>query len=93
MSVAKIKLFAIAETLETFKGMLWGQMMKVYIDHKNLIQDTLSLTFNQIYWWMMLLEEYAHELCTFRTSAILSPMQFLEWILDLTLHPAFNTST
>ena len=29
---------AIVETLKEFKGMLWGQRIKVYTDHKNLIQ-------------------------------------------------------
>jgi hypothetical protein len=33
------------------------------------------------------------KLCTFRASTILSPMQYLDWILDLTLHHALNTST
>ncbi len=35
-SVTEIKLLAIAETLKEFKGMLWGQPVKVYTDHKNL---------------------------------------------------------
>jgi hypothetical protein len=44
------------------KGVFGLQWIKVYIDHKNLIQDALSLTFNKISWWMILLEEYAPEI-------------------------------
>ncbi len=32
-SVTKIKMLAIVETLKEFKGMLWGQNMKVFTDH------------------------------------------------------------
>jgi hypothetical protein len=34
--VTEIELLAIVETLKKFKGMLWGQCIKVYTDHKNL---------------------------------------------------------
>jgi hypothetical protein len=37
-SVTKIELLAIVKTLKEFKGMLWGQSMKVYTDHANLIR-------------------------------------------------------
>ncbi len=33
-SVTKIELVAIVETLKKFKGMLWGQKIIVYTDHK-----------------------------------------------------------
>ena len=61
-SVTEIELLAIVETLKEFKGMLWGQKIKVYTDHKNLIQDALGLTSNQVYWWQLLLEEYGPEI-------------------------------
>ncbi len=54
----KIELLAIVETLNEFKGMLWGPRIKVYMDHKNLIQDALGLTSGHAYWWRLLLEEY-----------------------------------
>ena len=38
-SVTEIELLAIVETLKECKGMLWGQRLKVYTDHKNLIQN------------------------------------------------------
>ena len=48
-SVTEIELVAIVETLKEFKGMLWWQKIKVYTDHKNLIQDALGLTSDQVY--------------------------------------------
>ncbi len=36
-SVTEIELLAIVETLKEFKGMMWGQKIKVYTDNKNLI--------------------------------------------------------
>jgi hypothetical protein len=43
-SVTKLELLAIMETLKDFKGMLWGQRLNVYTDHKNLTRDGLGLT-------------------------------------------------
>jgi len=61
-SVTKIELLAIVETLKEFKGMLWGQSIKVYTDHKNLTRDALGLTSDRVYRWRLLLEEYALEI-------------------------------
>jgi hypothetical protein len=47
-SVTEVELLAIVETLTEFKAMLWGQKINVYNDHKNLIQDALSLTSNRV---------------------------------------------
>ncbi len=58
-SVTEIELLAIVETLKEFKGMLWGQDIKVYTDHKNLTRDALGLTSDRVYPWLLLLEEYA----------------------------------
>ena len=57
-SVAKEELLAIVETLKEFKGMLWGQDITVYTDHKNLMQDALGLTSDQVYRRGLLLEEF-----------------------------------
>ena len=56
-SVTEIELLAIVETLKEFKGMLWGQNIMVYTDHKNLMQDALGLTSDRVYCWRLLLEE------------------------------------
>ncbi len=60
--VMEIGLLAIVETLKEFKGMLWGQDIKVYTDHKNLTRDALGLTSDRVYRWWLLLEEYAPEI-------------------------------
>jgi hypothetical protein len=58
-SVAEIELLlATVETLIEFKGMLWGQNIKVFTDHANLMRDALGLTSDQVYQWRLLLEEY-----------------------------------
>jgi hypothetical protein len=38
--------------------MLWGQHIKVFNDHANLMRDALGLTLDQLYRWRLLLEEY-----------------------------------
>jgi hypothetical protein len=49
---------AIVEVLKEFKGMLWGQRVKVYTDHKNLMQKALGYTSDRVYRWRLLLEEF-----------------------------------
>jgi hypothetical protein len=50
------------ETLKEFKGMLWGQGIKVYTDHKNLTIDALGLTSDRVYHRQLHLKKYAPEL-------------------------------
>ncbi len=57
-SVTKIELLAIVETLKEFKGMLWGQKIKVFTDHANHMRDALGLTLDRVCQWRLLLEEY-----------------------------------
>jgi hypothetical protein len=61
-SVTKIELFVVVETLKEFKGMLWGQSIKVFTDHKNLTRDALGLTSDRVYQWRLLLGEYAPDI-------------------------------
>ena len=42
--------------------MLWGQQIKVYTDHKNLVQDALGLLSDHIYRWQFLLEEFGPDI-------------------------------
>ena len=42
--------------------MLWGQRIKVFIDHKNLMQNALGMTSDRVYRWRLLLEEYGPEI-------------------------------
>ncbi len=58
----KIELLATVETPKKFQGMLWGQTIKVYTDHKILTQDALGLISNRVYYWQLLLEEFAPEI-------------------------------
>ncbi len=61
-SVTKIKLLAIVETFKEFRGMMWGQQIKVFTDHQNLTRDALGLTSDRVYRWRLLLEEFAPEI-------------------------------
>jgi hypothetical protein len=38
--------------------MLWGQSIKVFTDHANLMRDALGLTSDRVYQLKLLLEEY-----------------------------------
>jgi hypothetical protein len=49
--VTEIEFLALVETLKEFKGMLWGQDIKVYTDHKNLTRDALELASDKVYSW------------------------------------------
>eukprot|EP00804_Cyclotella_cryptica_P008645 CCRYP_007604-RA/>CCRYP_007604-RA protein AED:0.42 eAED:0.42 QI:41/-1/0/1/-1/0/1/0/71 len=60
--MTELELLVMVETMKESKGMLWGQRLKVYTDHKNLIQDALGLTSDRVYQWRLLLEEFGPEI-------------------------------
>jgi hypothetical protein len=68
-SVTEIELLAIVETLKEFKGMLWGQDIKVYNDHKNLTRDAIGLTSDRVYHWRLCLEEYFPKIYIYRRDS------------------------
>jgi hypothetical protein len=57
-SITKIELLAIVKILKKFKGILWGQNIKVFTDHANLMRNALGSTLDRVYQWRLLLEEY-----------------------------------
>ncbi len=85
-SVTEIELLAILETLKEFKGMLWGQEIKVYTDHKT--RDALGLTSDRVYCWWLLLEEYAPEIIYIKGIH----NTVADAILQLEHDPKFNTT-
>ncbi len=42
--------------------MLWGQNIKVFTDHANLMRDALGLTLDRVHQWRLLLEEYGSKI-------------------------------
>ncbi len=94
-SVTQIKLLAIVETLKEFRGMLWGQTIKVYTDHKNLTQDTLGLTSDRVYHWQLLLEEFAPEIAYIKGihNTVADAISWLDYNPEVNPASEFNYST
>ena len=81
-SMTKQELLAIVETLKEFKGMLWGQQIKVYTDHKNLMQNALGLTSDRVYHWRLLIEEYGPTIVYIKGIQTLLRMLYHGWTMD-----------
>ncbi len=76
-SVTKIELIAIVKTLKEFKGMLWGQSIKVYTDHTNLTRDALvGTTLDRVYQWRLLLMGTGPRLSILKAYTTPLQMQF-----------------
>jgi len=61
-TITELELLSIVETLKEFRGMLWGQKIRVYTDHKNLISSALGMDSNRVHRWRLLLEEFGPEI-------------------------------
>lgn len=57
-TVTELELLSIVELLKEFKGMLLGQKLTVYTDHKNLVQKNLGSTSDRVMRWMLLIQEF-----------------------------------
>ncbi len=80
-SITKIELLAIVKTLKEFKGMLWGQHLKVFTDHKNLMRDSLGLTLDGVYQRRLLLEEYGPKIVYIKSihNTVADAVSWLEY--------------
>jgi hypothetical protein len=87
-SVTEIELLAIVETLKEFKGMLWGQDINIFTDHKNLTRDALGLTSDRVYRWQLLLEDYAPKIIYIKGIH----NTVVDAILQLDYNPNLNTT-
>jgi hypothetical protein len=87
-SVTEIELLAIVETLKEFKGMQWGQDIKVFTDRKNLTRDALGFTSDRVYCWRLLLEEYTSKIIYIKGIHI----TVADAILQLHYDPKLNTT-
>ncbi len=94
-SVTKIKLLAIVETLKEFQGMLWGQIIKVYTDHKYLTCDALGLTSDWVYRWRLLLDEFAPKIVYMKGihNSVADAISWLDYKPKINPNNEFNYST
>jgi hypothetical protein len=75
--------------------MLWGQTIKVYIDHKNLTQDALGLPSDRVYCWQLLLEEFSPEIVYIKGihNMVADAISQLDYNPEVNPTSKFNDST
>ena len=56
------ELLSIVKTLKEFKNILLGHKIKIFTDHKNLIEDALGYTSERLLRWQLLIEEFGPEI-------------------------------
>ena len=80
-SITELELLSIVKCLNEFKCMLWGQQIKVYTDHKNLVQDALGLSSNCVYCWQLLLEEFGPDIVYIKgiDNTVADAISYLEY--------------
>jgi hypothetical protein len=66
--------------------MLWGQSIKVFTDYAKLMRDAVGLTFDRVYQWRLLLEEYGPKIL--RIKGIHNTIA--DAVLQLEYDPIFN---
>jgi hypothetical protein len=80
-SVTKIELLAKVKTLKEFKGMQWGQPIKVFTDRKDLMRDALGLALDRVYQCRLLMKEYRSKIVynTGIHNAVADAISWLEY--------------
>ncbi len=75
--------------------MLWGQIIKVYTDHKNLTRDALGLTSDRLYPWRLLLEEFAPKIVYIKGihNSAADTISWLDYNPNVNPNSKFNYST
>jgi hypothetical protein len=61
--------------------MLWGQSIKVFTDHANLIKDALGITLDRVYQWRLTLEKYGPKIVYIKSidNTIADTISWLEY--------------
>ena len=75
--------------------MLWGQVIKVYTDHKNLTRDALGLTSDRVYRWRLLLQESDPEIVYIKGihNSVADAISQLDYNPKVNPNSEFNYST
>ena len=66
--VTKILFLAIVNLQKEFTGMLWGQQIKVYTNHKNLMQKTLGYKSDRVHYWRLSIEEFGPKIVWIKST-------------------------
>jgi RNase H-like domain found in reverse transcriptase len=59
-TVTELELLSIVETLQEYRTILLGHIIKIYTDHKNLTFD--NFTTDRVRRWRLIVEEYGPDI-------------------------------